>query len=60
MITKKQTVSIQQKLDKFVDEVVEDDVKLLLMDLVDDVATWSTPSRYWGLYYLFLIKHGQG
>ena len=59
MISKKQTVSIQQKLDKFVDEVVEDDVKLLLMGLVDDVALWSTPTVDTGAYITSLfIKHG--
>jgi hypothetical protein len=61
MITKKQTVSIQQKLDKFVDEVVEDDVKLLLMDLVDDVALWSTPTVDTGAYITsFSLNTGRG
>jgi hypothetical protein len=59
----KQVVNItfNEKLDGFIEDVVEDDVKSVLYSLADDVMFWSTPTVDTGAYITsFSLNTGRG
>lgn len=43
-------ISLEDKIEKFIEDVVEDDAKDILYNLADDVIFWSTPTVDTGAY----------
>ncbi|MDA9812232.1 hypothetical protein N9C03_00330 [bacterium] len=43
-------ISLEDKIEKFIEDVVEDDAKNILYSLADDVIFWSTPTVDTGAY----------
>lgn len=54
-------ISLEDKIEKFIEDVVEDDAKDILYSLADDVIFWSTPTVDTGAYITsFSFKVGAG